>query len=32
MAHIVFLRAAAADLTAGKPPLAGVSVSFPLCG
>uniref|UniRef100_A0ACD5Y2C8 Uncharacterized protein n=1 Tax=Avena sativa TaxID=4498 RepID=A0ACD5Y2C8_AVESA len=30
MAHIVFLRAAAADLTAGKPPLAGVPASAPL--
>lgn len=30
MAHIVFLRASAADLTAGKPPLAGVPASAPL--
>lgn len=30
MAHIVFLRAAAADLTAGKPSLAGVPSSAPL--
>ncbi|KAL6900736.1 hypothetical protein ACP4OV_005412 [Aristida adscensionis] len=30
MAHIVFLRTAAADLTAGKPPLAGVPASAPL--
>jgi hypothetical protein len=30
MAHIVFLRAAAADLTAGKPALAGVPASAPL--
>ncbi|RLM60802.1 CBS domain-containing protein CBSX6-like [Panicum miliaceum] len=30
MAHIVFLRASAADLTAGKPPLRGVPASAPL--
>jgi len=30
MAHIVFLRTAAADLTAGKPPLQGVPASAPL--
>ncbi|KAM0925163.1 hypothetical protein ACQ4PT_004391 [Festuca glaucescens] len=30
MAHIVFLRAAAFDLTAGKPALAGVPASAPL--
>jgi hypothetical protein len=30
MAHIVFLRTAAADLTAGKPPLRGVPASAPL--
>uniref|UniRef100_A0ACD5ZST0 Uncharacterized protein n=1 Tax=Avena sativa TaxID=4498 RepID=A0ACD5ZST0_AVESA len=30
MAHIVFSRAAAADLTAGKPALAGVPASAPL--
>ncbi|KAL6661069.1 hypothetical protein ACP70R_000453 [Stipagrostis hirtigluma subsp. patula] len=30
MDHIVFLRTAAADLTAGKPPLAGVPASAPL--
>lgn len=30
MAHIVFLRTAAADLTAGKPPLKGVPASAPL--
>ncbi|KAJ1269301.1 hypothetical protein BS78_07G201100 [Paspalum vaginatum] len=30
MAHIVFLRTVAADLTAGKPPLRGVPASAPL--
>ncbi|GJN15648.1 hypothetical protein PR202_gb02582 [Eleusine coracana subsp. coracana] len=30
MAHVVFLRTAAADLTAGKPPLKGVPASAPL--